>query len=120
MKQAERSLIHVHPDRVSSFYFGPDKWNQNKYIPRCDFQIGERAYHDIAVTDAEWRGYGRLLIQQRGKHYFVPAQTIFQENNTKDCWLTLGRYQVDSTIYLLVIGVHLSPVRHFDMDFKRV
>lgn len=118
-EQAERSLIHMHPDEVSSFYFGPDNWNRNKYIPRCDFQIGERAYNNVAVTDVEWRGYGRLLMQKQSKYCFVQAQEVFEENNTDNCWLTLGRYQVDSKIYLLVIGVHLFPVVHFDMDFER-
>ena len=118
-KEASRSLILVQPDEISSFYFGPDKWNLNNYVPRCDFRIGERTYYDVPVTDAEWRGYGRLMIKKQGKQCFVTAQKVFEENETEDCWLTLGRYQVDSTIYLLVIGIHLFPVRHFEMDFKR-
>ncbi len=117
---AERSLITVHPNEMVSFSFAIETtWEgKRKYVPRCSFRLHGHTYTGLAITDAEWRGYGRLVMQSPGRHTYG-AQKIFEDNDTEDCWLTLGRYQVDSTIYFLVIGIHFFPVRHFDMDFKR-
>jgi hypothetical protein len=118
--KVERSLAMIHPDKICSFYFGPDVWKTEKYIPRCTFRLGSHRYSDIGVTDAEWRGLGRIInIKTKSKSCQVSAKDLFEALGTKSCHLTIGRYEVKSTIYLLVIGVHLFPVRHFDMDFER-
>ena len=118
-KVADRSLAMVHPDEICTFYFGPDERKPLKYIPRCTFRMGGRTYSDIAVTDAEWRGLGRIINIGENKSCQLSAKNLFESLGTESCYLSIGRYEVNSTVYLLVIGVHLFPVRHFDMDFKR-
>lgn len=118
--KVDRSLAMIHPDKICSFYFGPDERKTEKYIPRCTFRLGSRRYSDIGVTDAEWRGLGRIInINAKSKSCEVSAKDIFEALGTESCYLTIGRYEVKTTAYILVIGVHLFPVRHFDMDFKR-
>lgn len=118
---ADRSLLMVHPEKITSFSFDIEKnWEgQKKYAPRCGFRLGGRLYSRVATSDAEWRGYGRGHRKSRGGDCRVAAKDIFGDLDTQDCWLTLGRNDVGSTTYLMVIGIHLFPVRHFAMDFKR-
>jgi len=81
--------------------------------------VSVRLHRDRPISDAEWRGYGRSHRKRHGGNVRVDAEEIFEELDTEDCWLTLGRNKMGSNIYLMVIGAHLFPVRHFTMDFKR-
>ena len=115
-----RSLAMIRPDKICSFYFGPDTWKTEKYIPRCTFRLGACKYPNIGVTDAEWRGLGRIInIKEKKKSCEVSAKDLFEALGTVSCYLSIGRYDVKTTPYFLVVGVHLFPVRHFDMDFTR-
>lgn len=118
--EAKRSLIMVQPN-VESFSFGfeTDWEGERKYIPRCTFQLGKRIYRNMGITDAEWRGYGRRYLQNGSGFQRLQSSAIFTDTGTNDCWFTLGANRVKSTDYLLIIGIHLFPVRHFQMDFKR-
>lgn len=118
---ANRSLIMVHPDFVKSFSFGfeTDWEGDQKYIPRCSFQLGEIVHLNVGITDAEWRGYGRKYLKDGSGCQRFKSSDIFADTATKDCWFTLGANRVKSTDYLLVVGIHLFPVRHFEMDFER-
>ena len=118
---AVRSLMVVPPNKVTSFSFNIDvNWEgQKRYTPRCTFRLGGRLHQGGAISDAEWRGYGRGQRKRLGGDGRVVAEDIFGELETRDCWLTLGRNEVRSSVYLMAIGVHLFPVRHFNMDFKR-
>jgi hypothetical protein len=111
----------VHPDKVTSFSFDIETtWEEKKrYTPRCAFRLGGRLYQRVAVSDAEWRGYGRSQRERQGGDCRVAASEVFSELDTEDCWLTLGRNEMDSSIYLMGVGVHLFPIRRFEMDFKR-
>jgi hypothetical protein len=118
--KVDRSLAMIHPDKIGSFYFGPDERKTEKYIPRCTFRLGSCRYSDIGITDAEWRGLGRIInINAKSKSCEVSANDLFKALGTESCYLSIGRYEVKTTTYFLVIGVHLFPVRHFDMDFER-
>jgi hypothetical protein len=119
--QAVRSVVLVHPNCIESFSFAfeTNQKGVRKYMPRCAFVLGKRRYLNVAITDAEWRGYGRKFVQDNSQDQHLRADKVFRDTVTTDCWFTLGRYEVDSTEYLLVIGIHLFPVRHFEMDFKR-
>jgi hypothetical protein len=118
---AARSLALVHPEKVISFSFGieTDWEGEKKYRPRCTFRLGKRVYTNKGITDAEWRGYGRKYLQNGSSYQRLQFSAIFADTGTNDCWFTLGANRVKSTDYLLVIGIHLFPVRHFQMDFKR-
>lgn len=117
---ASRSLIMVHPDAVTSFSFRtePDPRGP-RYVPRCSFRVRGRLYRGRPVFDAEWRGYGREVMQEEGGECQVSGQRVFEANGTEDCWLTIGAYEYKGAPYLAVIGVHLFPVRHFEMDWNR-
>ncbi len=120
-EDAERSLILVHPDKISSFSFEIEtSWEgKKKYIPRGSFRLDRNPYPNMGITDVEWRGYGRQVMREHKGYCLLKANEIFEKNNTNDCWLTIGRNLLRSGFYLLVVGVHLFPVRHFDMDFIR-
>lgn len=116
--KAPRSLVMVRPSRISSFSFGMDE-RKGTYVPRCSFTLGRRHYSAKPVSDLEWRGYGRRLVRQHNGKEAWKAGDIFRRNGTEACWLTVGRNLVASQPYLLVVGVHLFPVRRFPMDFQR-
>ena len=118
---ATRSLLLVHPDEILSFSFGieTDWEGEQKYTPRCTFKIANQAFSNKGITDAEWRGYGRKYLRSGSGSHRLQSSSIFADIDTSDCWFTLGANRVKSTDYLLVIGIHLFPVRHFQMDFKR-
>jgi hypothetical protein len=121
-EDAKRSLVLVHPDKITSFSFALEtSWEgQRKYIPRCNFRLSNRLHLRMGITDLEWRGYGRQVMRKHGGDCLLKADDIFEENSTNDCWLTIGRNLLRSRFYLLAAGIHLFPVRHFDMNFKRV
>ena len=118
---ASRSLVMVHPDKVTSFSFDiEENWKcQKRYAPRCTFGLGGKLYRRIPISDAEWRSYGRGQRKAHDGDCQLTAKEVFDELGAENCWLTLGRNEIDSTIYLMVIGVHLFPIRRFEMDFKR-
>jgi len=120
-KDAERSLILIHPSKITSFSFAVEmNWErQRKYVPRCNFKLGNRTYLRKGISDLEWRGYGRLVMLKHNDNCLLQASKIFGQNDTKDCWFTVGRNLLGKGFYILIVGVHLFPVRHFDMDFKR-
>lgn len=117
---AERSLVMIKPDELESFSFciGREGRGRKKYIPRCTYRLNCHDYSDIGISDAEWRGYGRKLM--KGKNiYSVPPKELFDHLNTNDCWLTVCGNEMNSNPYLLIVGVHLFPVHHFELDFER-
>ena len=117
---AGRSLIMVHPDRIVRFSFQHDTWGGvKKYRPRCDCVVGGRSRNELPISDAEWRGYGREVMESHDGNCTLRASAVFNKLGTEDCWLTIGRNQVRGTPYLLVVGVHLFPVQRFEMDFNR-
>jgi hypothetical protein len=118
---AKRSLMMVHPAKITSFSFDVEEnWKgQKKYTPRCTFWLGGRLYRDRSVSDAEWREHGRHIRKKNGGDCRLTGEEVFRSLGIEDCWLTLGRNEVESNIYLMVIGVHLFPVRRFEMDFGR-
>ena len=118
---AIRSLMVVRPDKITSFSFNIDvKWErQRRYTPRCAFRLGGRPYQRVAISDAEWRGYGRSQRKRHNGDCQLSAREILDEVGMEDCWLTLGRNDIGSTVYLMVVGVHLFPPRRFEMDFLR-
>jgi hypothetical protein len=120
-ENAKRSLILIHPCKITSFSFAIETnlEGQRKYIPRCNFKLGDRTYLQKGISDLEWRGHGRQIMQEHGVNCSIQASEIFEQNSTKDCWFTIGRNPLKSRFYLLIAGVHFFPVRHFDMDFKR-
>lgn len=121
-EDANRSLMLIHPSKITSFSFDIEtNWEgQRKYIPRCSFKSGNRTYSRKGISDLEWRGYGRQLMQQHGGNCSIQANEIFESNGTRDCWFTVGRNPLRKGFYVLIVGVHLFPVRHFDMDFARL
>jgi len=116
-QDATRSLIMVHPSRITSFLFGIE--GQKRYTPRCAFRVGGSLYQGVAVSDAEWRTYGRRQRRKQQGDCRITGQKVFAELDVDDCWFTLGRNEYKSSIYLMVIGVHLFPPRRFPRDFKR-
>jgi len=120
-EDADRSLILIHPSKITSFSFAVEmNWKrQKKYIPRCSFKLGNRTYLQKGISDLEWRGYGRQVMRKHGVNCSLKASEIFEQNGTTDCWFTIGRNPLQSRFYFLVVGIHLFPPRHFDMDFKR-
>ena len=116
-----RSLVMVHPESVSRFDFGVDtSWEgQKRYQPRCNFTAGGRQHRNVAISDAEWRTYGRQVMSKHGQPCTQTGPAVFQELGARDCWLTVGRNQVSGKAYYLVVGVHLFPPVSFAMDFKR-
>ena len=116
-----RSLVMVHPDSVSRFDFSVEtSWEgQKRYQPRCNFTAGGRQHRSIAISDAEWRTYGRQIMSKHGQPCTQTGAAVFQELGAKDCWLTVGRNQVSGKAYCLVVGIHLFPPVRFGMDFKR-
>lgn len=120
-KEAERSLILIHPSKITSFSFAVEtNWErQRKYIPRCSFKLGNRIHLRKGISDLEWRGYGRQVMRKHGDDCLLQASEIFGQNGTKDCWFTVGRNPLKKSFYILIVGVHLFPPKHFDMDFKR-
>lgn len=120
-KTPDRSLVMVHPDSVSCFDFDVESsWEGKKrYQPRCSFAVGGKQHREIAVSDAEWRKYGRDVMDEHGKPCNRKGSTVFDELDTEDCWLTIGCNQVSSNSYFLVVGIHLFPPVKFEMDFAR-
>ena len=118
---AVRSLMVVRPDKITSFSFNIDvNWEGRKrYTPRCTFRLGGKLHQGVAVSDAEWRGYGRSQRKKHDGDCHVAGKEVLDELGAEDCWLTLGRNEVNSTIYLMVVGIHLFPPRRFKMDFER-
>jgi len=117
--KASGSLILICPEKFTSFTFQVETSLEGKrnYVPRCGFVFNGQYYLRKPISDAEWRGYGRRYLQKTDN---PKVGDIFAENQTKNCWLTIGRNIVNSNIYLIVVGIHLFPVRRFKMDFKRV
>lgn len=117
--EANRSLILIHPQKVTSFTFQVETSSKGKrtYVPRCGFVFKGQYYLRKPISDAEWRGYGRKYLKASTG---PKASDIYTENGIKDLWLSIGRNIVGSNVYLLVIGVHLFPVREFKMDFERI
>lgn len=117
-QESERSLMLIHPDTIISFSFGTEtNWERKKkYIPRCTFKINNQMYTNLGITDAEWRKYGRQFMQDDSD---ISASEVFKELKVEDCWFVIGRNIVNSNVYLLVVGIHFFPVKHFDMDFSR-
>lgn len=114
-----RSLILVRPERFTSFTFEVETSLKGKrsYVPRCGFVFNQRLHLRKPISDVEWREYGRKYLRNNQ----CPAvKDILHENQTDNYWLTIGQNIVGSTIYLMVVGIHFFPVRHFDMDFKRL
>jgi len=122
-EEANRSLIMVCPDEVNSFSFciETDWEGRKKFIPRCTFKVGEQWQNNIGVSDAEWRGLGRQFIKEKGGNVnIIRSQEIFNQLEINKCWFTIGRNEVNSKAYLLVVGIHLFPVKEFEMDFERI
>ena len=115
---ATRSLILVRPERFTSFTFYIDtSWEgKRSYIPRCGFVVDGQQYLRKPISDAEWRKYGRKYLRKNPR---PKVRDILDENCTENYWLTIGRNIMGSTLFLMVVGIHLFPVRHFAMDFKR-
>ena len=111
----------IEPDEVVSFDFAVERGEGStlKYRPRLTFRCGDRCFRDVAVTDAEWRGYGREVMKKRGDPCRVDPKDIFRELGAEKCWLSIGKYEMDTRTFLLVIGIHLFPVQRFTMDFRR-
>lgn len=120
-ENATRSLILIHPSKITSFSFAIEtNWEgQRKYIPRCNFKLEKRTYLRKGISDLEWRGYGRKIMKEHSGNCSLQAEKVFEYNDTKDCWFTVGRNLLKK-FYILIVGVHLFPVRRFDMDFKRL
>ncbi len=118
---AKRSLMMVHPETITSFSFDTETSSKGrlKYTPRCSFRLGGRLHQRVATSDAEWRQYGRAQRRKHGGDCHLAGAAVLGELGAEDCWLTLGRNEVASNIYLMVIGVHLFPPRRFPRDFKR-
>jgi len=114
-----RSLILIRPERFSSFTFRIEISREGKrsYVPRCGFVFNSRLHLSKPISDVEWRGYGRRYLHNNQRPL---VKNILHENQTENYWLTICRNIVGSTVYLMVVGVHLFPIRHFDMDFKRL
>jgi hypothetical protein len=120
-EEAKRSLTLIHPSKITSFSFAIEtSWEgKRKFIPRCNFELRNHIPLRIGISDLEWRGYGRQVMQKHGNGCLLQADKIFEQNGTKDCWFTVGRNLLKEKVYMLIVGVHLFPVRHFEMDFKR-
>ena len=121
-ENAQRSLVLIHPRKITSFSFAIEtNWEgQRKYIPRCNFKLGDRTCLRKGISDLEWRGYGRQLMQKYSGNCSLQAEKVFENNGTRDCWFAVGRNLLKKNFYILIVGVHLFPIRHFDMDFKRL
>jgi len=121
VKAKPRSLMLVAPESVEGFGFGVEKAEDGswRYRPRVSFRAARQLYRGVAVTDAEWRGYGRALMTKRGTPYTVDAEELFRELGVRECWIALGRYDVEGRPYFLAIGIHMFPVQRFPMDFER-
>lgn len=111
----------VHPDQIRSFSFDIEtgRTGRARYTPRCDFRLGWRRYPNVAISDAEWRHYGRGWRESRGGDCRIAGEEVLDGLGADDCWLALGRNEYRSTVYLMVVGVHLFPPRRFEMDFRR-
>ncbi len=116
--KATRSLMLVRPEKFTSFTFQiVTSWEgKRSYVPKCGFVVAGHQYLSKPISDAEWRGYGRKYLHNNQR---PTVKNILHENQTENYWLTIGQNIVGSTVYLMVVGIHLFPVRHFDMDFKR-
>lgn len=122
-KDANRSLIMVLPEQIRSFSFTIERnWEgKRKYIPRCSFRLDGDCKNDMGISDAEWRGYGKQLIDENGGDiHSIQATEVFNNLDVENCWFTIGRNLMHSKPYLLVVGIHLFPVQEFEMDFERV
>lgn len=120
-EDTKRSLILIHPNKVTSFSFALEtNWEgQRKYIPRCNFKFGNHIHLRKGISDLEWRGYGRQVMRKYSGNCLLQAEKVFEHNGTRDCSFTVGRNLLEKGFYILIVGVHLFPIRHFDMDFKR-
>lgn len=116
---ATRSLILVRPEKITSFTFQIDtSWEgKRSYVPRCGFVVSGQQYLRKAISDAEWRRYGRKYLRNNQR---PRLKDVLDENHTESICLTVGRYTMGTTVFLMVVGVHLFPVRRFRMDFGRV
>ncbi len=114
-----RSLILVRPERFTSFTFQIDtSWEgKRSYVPRCGFVVGGQQYLRKPISDAEWRRYGRKYLRDNQR---PRLKDILDENQTEGIWLTVGRNMMGSTVFLMVVGIHMFPVKRFEMDFKRI
>ena len=106
-RNAKRSLMMVHPEKITSFAFDiEENWEgQKRYTPRCTFRVSGRLHRDRPISDAEWRGYGRRHRKRHGGNVRVDAEEIFEELDTEDCWLTLGRNEMGETAGRLWGGI---------------
>lgn len=114
-----RSLILLRPEKFTSFTFQIETSLKGKqsYVPRCEFIFNGRLHLSMPISDVEWRGYGQRYLQNKQR---PTVKDILHENQIENYWLTIGQNVVGSTVYLMVVGVHFFPIRHFGMDFKRL
>lgn len=121
VKKKPCSLVMIKPEAVTSFLFetGDDRNGKRRYLPRVSFRAAGQLYRDLAVTDAEWRAHGRDVMKTHGDPYRLDGRAAIRDLATKDCWLAVGRYEMDGHTFLLVVKIHLFPVCTFQMDFRR-
>ena len=68
VKKEPRSLMLIVPQQIETFTFETEEKEGGvlKYRPRVSFTAADHLYRGVAVTDAEWRGYGREVMKELG------------------------------------------------------
>jgi hypothetical protein len=119
-----RSLCLIRPDRLWC-RFTLDPYSL-KYQARIGF-TREGVHHSranspqgIPVTDLKWRAVGRSWLGEGGGELRLDEDALRERLQAEDIYLALGLsrgYQGD--LWLLVIGVHVVPDYHAEIDYDR-
>jgi hypothetical protein len=120
-----RSLCLIRPDRLwACFTLDP---HSLKYETRIGFVLQGIPHpradspHGVSVTDLKWRALGRGWLGDRGGQLRLDDGDLRKRLRAEDIYLALGLSRgYQGKLWLLVIGVHVVPDYHAQIDYDNL
>jgi hypothetical protein len=124
-RNPSRSLCLVQPERVWAC-FSLDPYSL-KYQARIGFSLRDARHpqagssQGVPVTDLKWRALGRIWLGNRGGELNLDEDELRERLNAREIYLALGLSRgYAGQIWLLVIGVHVVPDYHAEIDYQNL
>lgn len=104
-----RSLIMIKPDGIDQCTCEPNEYKGIK--TRIHFTLNDE-YYNISCTDIRWRAYIRNHRNESN------TDTL----NNRETYLTIGltREPWNGQIWPIVVGLHVLPELHVDVDYNNL